>query len=328
MKRAVFLVLAACGGPITLHPPICASSTARNPARVDLDPITTRKGAEDDSNVSWSHPPPAEALTAGMQSEIAARALEGGEPGGYRVKCSLDRFALRSFPRLAGTGATLTLYIDLACDAQRRDDDVQIWRGPLRARAIAAAGAVPGTDSGIAQKLADRVMSDASRELASDLVVRALGLGGAPSARVFADEATRTRTAGVDDSPFGPAALAESIDRVASSEGRGLGLSTRDLDPATRAGAWNAIAMSTGPGDPLYAGDVTPDEEPVVRFYQYKALARASSKTSLGRLRDLLAREDEPYLAELAKDALATGGIGVPRRTNASAVTNGTTTSP
>jgi hypothetical protein len=323
-----FLVLAACGGPITLHPPLCAPSDAREPARVDIDPISTRKGAEDDSNVAWGHPPPAEALTAGMQSEIAARALEGGEPGGYRVKCSLDRFALRSFPRFAGTGATLTLYVDLGCAVERRHDDVDVWRGALRARAIGSASAAPATDAGLVQKLADRVMSDASRELVSDLVVRVLSLGGAPSSRVFADEAARTRTAGVDDSPFGPAALAEAIDRVASAEGRGLGLSTRDLDPATRAGAWNAIAMAAGPGDPLYAGEVTPDEEPIVRFYQYKALARASSKASLERLRELAAREDEPYLAELAKDARATGGVGVARRTNASAVTKGTTTSP
>jgi hypothetical protein len=295
---------------------------------VDLEPLGTRRGAEGDSTVDWGHPPPAVALTAGMQSELAARALEGGDTGGYRVTCVLDRFALRSFARFAGTGATLTLYADLGCAAERAADRVAIWRGALRARAIASAGAAPGTDSGLVQKLADRVMSDASRELASDLVVRVLGLGGAPSARVFPDEATRARTAGVDDSPFGPAALAEAIDRVANAEGRGLGLSTRDLDPATRAGAWNAIAMAAGPGDPLYAGDVTPDEEPVVRFYQYKALARAASAASLGRLRDLAAHEHEAYLAELASDALATGGIGVPRRTNASAVTNGATIKP
>jgi hypothetical protein len=318
------LAAAACGGAITLHPPTCAPSAARQPTPVSVEPITPRADATRDSTVSWGHPTASEVVTAAIKSELAARALEGGEPGGYRVRCTLDRFALRSFPRFAGTGAVVVLYIDLGCDVDRALDHGDVWKGALRGRAIASATAAPATDSGLVQTLVDRTLSDASREIASDLAVRVLGLGGVPSARVFADEAARSRTAGIDDSPFGQAALAETIDRA---EGK-LALSTRDLDPATRAGAWNAIAMAAGPGDPVYAGQIKPDEEAVVRFYQYKALARAMNPASLTRLRGLATRDEEPYLAELANDALATGGLGVPRRRNASAATNGATTSP
>ena len=45
----------------------------------------------------------------------------------------------------------------------------------IRGRATAVGGSTFGRDGSMMQKLADRMMSDASREMASDLTVRALG---------------------------------------------------------------------------------------------------------------------------------------------------------
>jgi hypothetical protein len=72
--------------------------------------------------------------------------------------------------------------------------------------------------------------------------------------------------------------------------------------------------MTAGPDGPWFASAVAFDEDPLVRFYQYKALARQGSASALAQIKDELSREEEAWLAELAKDALATGGIGLPRR--------------
>jgi len=50
----------------------------------------------------------------------------------------------------------------------------------------------------------DRMMSDAAREMASDLLVRVLGLTGVPSARAFEDEQQQKEIAGIDDGDLGP----------------------------------------------------------------------------------------------------------------------------
>ena len=303
-----------CGGAaVSLHAPRCARSVARSePTRVDLEPLTTRKDATLDSTVVLGHPEPAEVLTTALKEELDARALTGGEPGGYRVRCSLDRFALRMRMGMIGSATIATMYVDLGCAVETRTGQALIWRGALRSRSMATA-ATPLTplssETALVQSLADRTMSDASRELASDLAVRVLGLGGVPSARVFADEAARAASGGVDDTLYGAVALAEAPDRV------GLALpSLRDADPAVRAAVWNAVAMAAGPGDRWFAGDAPPDDEPVVRFYQYKALARSGSRVSLAKLRDLKKHEEEAWLVEMIDDALATSGLGLARR--------------
>jgi hypothetical protein len=146
----------------------------------------------------------------------------------------------------------------------------------------------------------------------SDLVVRVLALGGVPSARVFPDEQARAASGGIDDTPFGASALTEATDRAPGSS-TVTGLAAMDRATA-RAASWNAIAMTAGPDGPWFASAVSFDEDPLVRFYQYKALARQGSATALAQIKDELSREEEAWLAELAKDALATGGIGLPRR--------------
>jgi hypothetical protein len=55
------------------------------------------------------------------------------------------------------------------------------------------------------------------------------------------------------------------------------------------------------------------DEHPIVRFVQYKALARLGSPSSLHELQGAAQREDEGLLAEFLKDSLEIGGIGLGR---------------
>jgi hypothetical protein len=180
------------------------------------------------------------------------------------------------------------------------------------------------------------MLSDVSRELASDLAVRALGLAGDASQRVFADSTTEEVLAGSDDSAVGGLALAENLANVRSlvslalGNVGGAGGDAPAVDEAGRAAVWNAIAMSIGPGDPWVAKDWPAlEDDALVRFYQLKAFARLASPDSLAALKAAETTEPEPLLAELARDALASGGVGLARtKQNASAVTNGTTTKP
>jgi hypothetical protein len=139
--------------------------------------------------------------------------------------------------------------------------------------------------------------------------VRALGLVAAPSVRVFADESQQQASSGLDDTPWGAAALQESAGTVERA------LRTADAhDTTLRAGAWNVVAMAAGPDDPWLAGDrMVLDDEPLVRFVQYKALARHGGEVALAQLKIAAEKDGDRLLAEMARDALATGGIGVAR---------------
>ena len=291
----------------------------------------------------YAHPDAAAALTAGMRAEIGGRALEGGDPGGTSVTCTLDRLAVRDSTSVT-TSTFAVLYVDLACDAVRATGGALVWRGELRGRGCARTltGFARGA-SGL-QTLLDRTMSDVARELASDLLVRALGLRStATSARVFDDEAESADIAGVDDGALGKAALAEdltSLATAASVDGGAAGMLAALADPKTgrRAQAWNALAMASGPGDPWPLDKaVARDGDERVRFYQYKALAREASPAALAELQAAVRDDGGSLASEMARDALASGGLGLPRRANGagtngsvngSAVTNGTTTSP
>jgi hypothetical protein len=303
------LSAAGCGSRLlALHAPNVAPATSRAPTRVDIDPIAD--GAPGSVAGDYAAPGPAAVFTGALKAEIEGRALEGGDAGGYGVRCKLDRFAVRSHTALAEGVERVAVYADLSCEARRTADGVTVWRGELRARTAASGPNVISSDADVTQRLTDGAMSDASREMASDLAVRALGLYGPPSARVFGDEGQLHDIGGLDDTPYGADALAE---KTAAVEGalRGLG----EHDARMRAAAWNVAAMAAGPGDPWNAGDsMTLDDDALVRFVQYKALARLGSAEALDRLGQALSREDEPLLAEFLRDVVATRGTGFPRK--------------
>jgi hypothetical protein len=302
----LFLLPSSCGGPLSLPAPNVSPMLAREPTRVDLDPIETRGAVV---LGDYAAPGPAAVLTAAMGQELAGRGLTGGERGGYSVRCSLGRFAMRTQTTPLEGVEMLALYADLSCEAKRAEDGAPVWRGELRGRAVASAGNLLGSDPGTTGRLLARALSDASREMATDLAVRGLGLLAAPSVRVFTDEGQQKAASGLDDTPWGAAALQQNADA-----GRRALASLDPHDAALRAAAWNVVAMAAGPGDPWVAGDtIALDPEPLVRFVQYKALARHGSEAALAQLRAASGKEGDSLLAELAKDALASGGIGVAR---------------
>jgi hypothetical protein len=312
-------------GTLRLRPPECAPATSRtSPTEVDLDPIAAPPQAGIVTPIPIVSPGPAAMITSGMNAELHGRALQG-DPQGFLAQCRLDRFAIRTHSVMSSSNALSTMYVDLSCTARRRPDLAPVWQGELRARTAATSGVLFAGDDGSLESRAARMFGDAARELAGDLAVRALGLGSSPSARVFRDEAAARILSGIDDTPLGPAALAEKPEGVPP-----VLPSLVDPDsPLTRASAWNVVAMAASPTDPWLAGPaLTLDLDVYVRFYQYKALARLGTPASLAQLKGALATEDEPQLVELLRDALASGGIGVTRPTNASATTKGSTTSP
>jgi hypothetical protein len=302
---AVVACLAGCGGAVTLNAPNVAPSLAREPTRVDLDPIETRGVVRGD----FTPPGPAAVLTAAMDQEIAGRGLTGGDRGGYTVRCALDRFVVRSETHLTENAELLVLYADLSCEAKLTKDGVAVWRGELRGRACEAGSNVLGTSIGVTERLVNRALSDAAREMASDLALRALGLRAVPSVRVFADESQQQSASGIDDTPWGAAALEENPSAVDHA------LHTLDTRDATlRAGAWNVVAMASNPDDPWLAGEkLVLDDEPLVRFVQYKALARHGGDVALAQLKTAADKDGDGLLVELARDSLASGGIGIAR---------------
>jgi hypothetical protein len=301
--------VAGCSaGPLALNAPEVAMAAARAPCPVDLEPIATGAAIVGD----FAAPGPASVLTAAMNNELRGRALRAPEtvhePGGYTVRCTLDRFAVRTRESVTESQEVLALYADLSCEASRASDHAAVWRGELRARTFSEDANVLGSDTSTRQRLLDRALSDAARELASDLALRALGLLAEPSARVFVDADQQRLHSGLDDSPFGPAALQET-----GATNPSIQKAITDPNAPVRAAAWNALAMAAGPGDPWSAGvKLTLDDDAAVRFAQYKALARLGSDAALAQLRSA-AGDGEPLLAELIADALRTGGTGFPR---------------
>jgi hypothetical protein len=248
-----------------------------------------------------------------MRAELAGRSLQGGEPGGYLVRCALDRFAMRwNVDGLARTSAMMALYADLSCTVERAADHAPAWRGELRGRAAAIGPDILAADVGLKQVLADQLMSDVSRELASDLAVRVLGLTGSPSLHVYANE--KERVDGVDDWPqIGAIALEESAEHVGPLLAKLHELRAPDAT-RLRTAAWNGVAMTAGPGEEWPVGwPIQFDDEPIVRFYQYKALARSGSPQALGEMRKALAHEEDSLCTELLRDSLTSDGIGVAR---------------
>lgn len=303
----VTAALCSCAGPMTLSAPNVTPSQAREPTRVELEPIAL--AARSAIVGDFAAPGPAAVLTAAMSQELAGRALGGGEAGGYAVRCALDRLAVRSETVMTEGEERMALYVDLSCEATRALDGAVVWRGELRGRTCAETGNVLGSNVGVKQRLLDRTLSDAAREMAADLALRALALRAIPSARVFMDEGQQQRIGGLDDTPWGAAALQPSDAAIDHA--------LRSLDPhdaMLRAAAWNVVAMASGPDEPWRGGDaLTLDAEMLVRFVQYKALARAGSSTALARLRVAAEQEGDTVLVELVRDAVASGGTGMAR---------------
>jgi hypothetical protein len=331
------LVLGCGGAPIVLNAPECAPATARTtPTRVDLEPIAPPPSRAVTTPEPIAPPGFAAVLTSGMTSELRARALQGS-PEGFSVSCSVDRFGVRTPSLVTSSHALTTMYVDLSCAAERRADHAPVWRGELRAREASTAAVLFAGDRGSLDNRVNRMFSDAARELASDLAIRALGLVAAPSARVFHDDAAARLSAGLDDSSLGAVALIDAPSAVPT-----VLSALRAPDLVTRATAWNVFAMATGPGEGWLAeSHLALDDDPYVRFHQYKALARLGSTEAMAQLHVARAREDEPLLVEFIDDSIASGGIGVAPPaasvpaargsappTKASAPTNGATTRP
>ncbi len=328
---SILLALAAMGcskSTIALHAPNCPPSQARTDAtRVEIEPISIVADTHPEVPGSrmFDPPGPAHVLTGGMTTELLARALEGGEQGGYVARCRLDRFAMRTKSESALGRTLASLYVDLGCDVSRKADKALVWRGALRGRGAAAADtSVFANDDQMLQSLADRLMSDVSRELASDLAVRVLSLKTKSSGRVFANEAAEREGAGINDTSLGGAALSESQEAA-----KAAAASLRDPDPMVRAAAWNVIAMAAAPDEEWVGGvDDRIDDDAYVRFFQYKAFARHGSKATLSALRRAFRVEPQELLEEFLKDILTSEGLVVRGGRKASAETNGTTTSP
>jgi hypothetical protein len=304
---ATLLAAGACSAsPLALEAPNIAPNKARAPTTVDFEPITEKP---ESVTGDYAPPGPAAVLTASMKAEVDGRALRGGEPGGYAVRCSLDRFAARAHGSVTESQEMLVLYADLACEAKRMSDGAPVWRGELRGRAAESGANVLGSESSVTLRLVARALSDAAREMASDLMLRGLALQAEPSARVFVDDAQQRSESGLDDTPWGPAALQEN---PAAIEGA---MRQVNADDATmRAAAWNVVAMCVGPGEPWTAGDkMHLDDDALVRFQQYKALARLAAPGSLEQLRAMAEKEDVALLVEFLRDSLGSGGIGIPR---------------
>jgi hypothetical protein len=306
------VAVSACSAPMTLHAPTCAPAGQRPDATiVELAPLVatpTMSGISLGSG-DWNGTDVAAVVTSGMSNEIRARSLRGGAGARFAVRCTLDRFAIRKESDMTQTHLFGALYADLSCEAARAADGVLVFRGELRGRAAATASSVLSSDDAVMQRLADRMTSDVTRELASDLVVRALGLASTPSQRVFESEEALHLVAGVDDLPLGALAVGESPARIPQMLATAAG-----LEVGARAALWNAVAISVGPGDAWPAGaKLALDDEDFVRFYQYKALARLASPLALAQLREAAGSEPSPLLAELLADALSTGGIGIAR---------------
>jgi hypothetical protein len=327
VAMATAMTSACTAAPIELRAPTSPPANPREKAaRIELLPIALLTTGDDPvvSKITIQAPGPAPVLASAMRTELASRALSGGDPGGYQAKCHLDRFALRT-DKTDALGVAL-LYVDLGCTVTRTRDGVAVWRGALRGRGAAAAKATEFTDDDqMWQAFADRMMSDVSRELASDLAIGVLDLTAKPSERVFANEEAQRLTAGVDDAPFGVIALAEDAEAA-----RGVVNQLRDPDPMLRASAWNAIAMASAPDRPWIGGvDTMYDDDAYVRFFQYKALARHASSSTLADAKRAVKRENHSLLEESLKDSLASGGLGLRRAPSSeTAATKGATTSP
>ncbi|WP_394827483.1 hypothetical protein [Pendulispora albinea] len=303
-----------CGsGPLALHTPTLSPNPRQGPPVLDFEPISPPLDPEAAIVVPGGvrAPGPAAVLASGIRSEIEARAFHGGEPGGYVARCRLDRFALR---RASDKGhGYVIVYADLGCEVKRKADQAPVWRGELRGRSAALGTLQYFSDSSVMdQILADRAISDMTRELASDLAIRVLDLEGKPSARVFADQDAERQLAGVNDTPAGAAALTQDPETVrpfADAAHR------RDLDDVSRAAAWNAVAMASAPDRPWLGGIETGiDKNTFIRFFQYKALARHATPPTLRELRTARGSEENDLLLEFLKDLEVPGGLALTGR--------------
>ncbi len=323
LASATSFAAIGCGSaPLPLHAPSCSTVPAHT--EIEIEPMTLGPAFASVSPRKLDPPSPDGVMTAALRAELAGRVLEGGEPGGYAARCRLDRFAIRFGTEI--TTGMATIYVDADCTVSRKADHAVVWRGELRGRAATAAKKTdyPGEDE-MVQSFADRLVSDAGREMAADLAVRVLGLRGKAAQRSFANEDAQRASAGLDDGPLGPLALTPTEDAARAAQ--------KDLtspEPYTRAAAWNALAMAAAPDATWLGGiDVRLDDDAVVRFYQYKALGRHATRATLSDAKRALKRENSELLQEMLRDTLESSGLAVRAKDSAAtAATSGNTTTP
>ena len=263
-----------------------------------------------------------------MSQELAGRALSGGDPGGYDVRCALDRFAVRSrdaHHRQRGAPRAL----------RRR-----LVRGEARiatarssgAASCAAALAPRGATSSAAAWGSPSVSSTAhcrtrrARWRATSLSGRS-ALRAAPSARAFADESEQRAGSGLDDTPWGAAALEENADAV---EHALRTLDTHDTDAAR--GGVERGRDGGGPGRPVARGRQDGARRRAARALRAVQGARAARRrrgdgSATRRSRQGGGRRSSPSSRATRSRPAASASRGR-TRTNASAATNGATTSP
>lgn len=321
------LLVAGCGSTVlTMHEPQCVArgAAATDATPVDFQPITVSKTTDPvvHGDFDLAPPPPADVLTSAISSELGARALRGGPPGGYVVQCKLDRFAFRTDTELRY--AIAILYSDLNCSMFTKADHGLMWRGELRGRAVAAGQKNQfDHEDDMWQAYLDRTMSDMTRELATDIAVGALHLQQTVSTRSFPNEDAEHQTAGVNDAPMGAVSLSGDVALVMRDAVPEL----RSRIAGMRALAWNAVAMASSPDLPWIGGvDTVLDDDAFVRFYQYKALARHGSRATLLELRRAHKRETQDLLKEFLKDAVGSDGLGFAKNDPTPAEAQTTTT--
>ncbi len=302
------LALAGCGaGPLVLDAPDIARAVARAPSPVEVEPIADGAAIVGD----YMPPGPAAVLTAAMNTELAGRALHGGESGGYSVRCTLDRFAVRSHAsrrawrrRRRGSPSTPTCRARPPRARPRRH-----VAGRAARRAVAEGSNLLGSGASVRQRCRPGVLRRGARDGERPRAPRARPAGRAERPRLRRRRPAEA-AAGLDDSPFGAAAL-EQNGAPSSARAKGSHDGTRTCARARGTSSrWRRGRRSLGRGR-----EAALDDEPRVRFVQYKALARHGGDAALAQLRRRRADRGRLGAARAAGGALATRGIGVARGT-------------
>ena len=119
------LASTSCSSFLTLHAPNVVPSVAREPTRIDLNPIDMRGTVIDDI----APPGPAVVLTAAMRQELAGRSLSGGDPGGYAVRCALNGFAIQSERRRSSRACSCSLCTSMRPAKRGAARTTSCWAG-------------------------------------------------------------------------------------------------------------------------------------------------------------------------------------------------------
>lgn len=274
-------------------------------------------------------PDVARVLASEMATELSASAPRLPNRPNHVASCKLERFCIQEDWSRRQDWHLLIAYADVICDVRDASESVTNWRGLIRGRAAAALSPSVDFPERGSRILVDRAIADLGRELASDLLVASLDDRPLATERIFRQPEAKVVFGGVLDAPRANLALVQDAERA-----RELVEST-DKSPAAMARHWNAIGLLAGGGRPWLGGIRTNlSSDALVRFFQYKALARHASPATLRELERASAEEPISILQVFALDAVASSGLAPvgrharPQRVSASRKTTGTTTNP